>query len=243
MSELMDYNTTRTHLKLPEYGRNVQKMVDFLKSITDKEERSKQAEVVVKTMLQIMSGYRDNDEFREKVWHHLYLMADYDIDIDCPYEITRENSKAVVLEKLEYNQKGKILTSYGRIIKEFIEEAIRYDGTDEEKFPVVLAIANQMKKIYVLWHKDYVADKVIIEDIKRLSGGKLHLPEGTELVNAKDFVPRNTPTNTRPSAKGKRTTGGRSSSGRSSGGRPSPRQHQSNRNTNNSGGSSRMKFS
>ncbi len=163
-------------------------------------------------------------------------------------ELIYNNDLAIVLEKLEYNQKGKVLTSYGRIIKEFIEEAIRYDGTDEEKFPVVLAIANQMKKIYVLWHKDYVADKVIIEDIKRLSGGKLHLPEGTELVNAKDFVPRNTPTNTRPPAKGKRTTGGRSgggrpSGGRSSGGRPAPRQHQSNRNTNNSGGSSRMKFS
>ena len=237
MSELMDYNTQRTHLTLPEYGRNVQKMVDFLKSITDREERSKQAEVVVKTMLQIMSGYRDNDEFREKVWHHLYLMADYDIDIDCPYEITRENSKAIVLEKLEYNQKGKALTSYGRIIKEFIDEAIRYDGTDEEKFPVVLAIANQMKKIYVLWHKDYVADKVIIDDIKRLSGGQLSLPEGTELVNAKDFVPRNTPTNTKNPPKKtfrkKRTTGGR----------PSPRQYPSNRDNNSGGGSGRMRFS
>jgi hypothetical protein len=181
-----------------------------------------------------MSGYRDNDEFREKVWHHLYLMADYDIDIDCPYEITRENSKAVVLEKLEYNQKGKALTSYGRIIKELIDEAIRYDGTDEEKFPVVLSIANQMKKIYVLWHKDYVADKVIIDDIKRLSGGKLSLPEGTELVNAKDFVPRNTPTNqknTPKKSKRKRTTGGR----------PSPKQYSSNRDNNS--GSSRMKFS
>jgi len=235
MSELMDYNTQRTHLTLPEYGRNVQKMVDFLKSITDKEERTKQAEVVVKTMLQIMSGYRDNDEFREKVWHHLYLMADYDIDIDCPYEITRENSKAVVLDKLEYNQKGKALTSYGRIIKELIDEAIRYEGTDEEKQPVVLAIANQMKKIYVLWHKDYVADKVIIDDIKRLSGGKLSLVEDTQLVNAKDFVPRNTPTTKAPARKSfkrKRITGGK----------PSPRQYSSNRDNNN-GRNSRMKFS
>ena len=225
MSELMDYNTQRTHLTLPEYGRNVQKMVDFLKSITDKEERTKQAEIVVKTMLNMMSGYRDNEEFREKVWHHLYLMADYDLDVDCPFEITRENSEAAVLEKLEYNQKENALTSYGRIIKEFIDEAIRYDGTDEEKYPVVLSIANQMKKIYVLWHKDYVADTVIIDDIKRLSNGKLTLPEGTQLVNAKEFVPKNTgvKSSSKKTFKKKRTT----------------RQYSNN----NGGSNSRMKFS
>jgi hypothetical protein len=195
----MDYNTQRTLLTLPEYGRNVQKMVDFLKLIIDREDRTKQAEVVVKTMLQMMAGYRDNEEFREKVWHHLYIMADYDLDVDCPYKITRENSKSVVLEKLEYNQKNTAITSYGRIIKELINEAIRFEGTDEERYPVVLSIANQMKKIYVLWHKDFAADSVIIDDIKRLSGGKLSLPDGTQLVNAKELIPK--ATTTRPPAK------------------------------------------
>jgi len=198
----MDYNTQRTKLTLPEYGRNIQKMVDFLKTITDREERNKQTESVVKSMLQMMPDFKDNDEFREKVWRHLFIMADFDIDVDCPFEITRENSEAYALETLPYNQLNRTLTSYGRIIEELMNKAIDYEGPEEDRVPVIMSIANQMKKIYLLWHKDAVADSVIIDDVKRLSKGKLTLPEGTLLMNVRDLVPHNTAT-TRPPAKKK----------------------------------------
>jgi hypothetical protein len=185
----MDYNTQREKLTLPEYGRNIQKMVDFLKSITDKKLRSEQAEVVVNTMMQVLPEFKDNDENREKIWRHLYIMADFNLDIDCPYNITRENAENYIREKIPYNQLNRTLTSYGRLIQEMIDATIKDEESSiEEKLAVTKAIANQMKKIYVLWHKDLVSDTVILDDLKRLSNGKLSLPENTELVNIKDLI-------------------------------------------------------
>lgn len=182
----MDYNTSRKQIILPEYGRNVQKMVDFLVTIEDKEERTVQAKSVIKVMSQVLPAFRDNDEYQENLWSHLFLMADYKLDVDCPYDIEpQKETEEVKPLKIEYTQINRTLTAYGKLIEQLIDEAIMYDG--EDKYFAVLNIANQMKKIYLMWNREAVSDIVIIKDLIRLSNGKLVLPEDTRLEIVKDL--------------------------------------------------------
>jgi len=182
----MEYNTARKQLVLPEYGRNIQKMADYLLTIEDKQERTKQAKAVLKTMSQVTPNFKNTDEFWEKLWHHLFIMTDYQLDVDCPYNIpSKEEDKNEVRSKPSYNQVNRTLTNYGRLIEELIDLVVQYP--DEQKYYAVLAIANQMKKIYYTWNQEAVADIVIIKDLARLSKGKLILPEDTVLVDIKEL--------------------------------------------------------
>lgn len=182
----MDYNTSREKIILPEYGRNVKKMVDFLLTVTDRDERTEQAKSVVKVMSQVLPAYRDNDEYQENLWSHLFLMAEYKLDVDCPYEIEPEKETEEIKPlKLEYTQINRTLTTYGKLIEKLISETIMYEGDD--KFYAVLNIANQMKKIYLMYNRDAVSDIIIIKDLIRLSNGKLVLPDDTRLTIVKDL--------------------------------------------------------
>jgi len=182
----MDYNTSREPILLPEYGRNVKKMVDFLLTITDRDERSEQAKSVIKVMSQVLPAYRDNDEYQENLWSHLFLMADYKLDVDCPYDIEpQKETEEVKPIKPEYTQLNRTLTAYGKLIEQLISETIMYEGDD--KYYAVLNIANQMKKIYLMWNRDAVSDTIIIKDLIRLSNGKLVLPDDTRLTIVKDL--------------------------------------------------------
>ena len=182
----MDYNTSREPILLPEYGRNVKKMVDFLLTIEDRDERTEQAKSVVKVMSQVLPAYRDNDEYQENLWSHLFLMADYKLDVDCPYDIEpQKETEEVKPVKPEYNQLNRTLTAYGKLIEQLINETIMYEGDD--KYFAVLNIANQMKKIYLMWNREAVSDIIIIKDLIRLSNGKLVLPDDTRLMTVKDI--------------------------------------------------------
>ncbi len=182
----MDYNTSREPILLPEYGRNVKKMVDFLLTITDRDERTEQAKSVIKVMSQVLPAYRDNDEYQENLWSHLFLMADYKLDVDCPYEIEpQKKTDDVKPKKLEYTQLNRTLTAYGKLIEQLISETIMYEG--EDKYYAVLNIANQMKKIYLMWNREAISDIIIIKDLIRLSNGKLVLPDDTRLTTVKDL--------------------------------------------------------
>ncbi len=198
----MDYNTARKQLKLPEYGRNIQKMADYLLEIDNKEERTKQAYAVIKTMSQVLPNFKNTDEFLEKLWHHLFIMTDYLLDVDCPYNIPPKDSQEKEMRsKPAYNQVNRTITNYGRIIEELIELVSSYP--DENKYYAVLAIANQMKKIYYTWNQEAVADVVIIKDLIRLSRGKLVLPEDTVLVDIKE-IPSNPNSNAKKKKKKKK---------------------------------------
>jgi hypothetical protein len=182
----MDYNTSREPILLPEYGRNVKKMVDFLLTITDRDERTEQAKSVIKVMSQVLPAYKDNDEYQENLWSHLFLMADYKLDVDCPYDIEpQKKTEDIKPAKLEYTQLNRTLTTYGKLIEQLISETIMYEGDD--KYYAVLNIANQMKKIYLMWNREAVSDIIIIKDLIRLSNGKLVLPDDTRLMTVKDL--------------------------------------------------------
>ena len=183
-----DYNTQRKRMALPEYGRNVQKMVDYMKTLTDKEERTRAARTIIQIMGNLNPQIRESGDFRHKLWDHLAIIADFDLDIENPY-VMPERSKLVEKPKnVPYKQGDIRYLHYGRIIEMMIDAASKMDD-GEEKVYLTNLIVNQMKKSYVTWNRNQVSDEVIISDLNLLSGGKLKVTEGVRILEVKELVP------------------------------------------------------
>ncbi|MBN1387791.1 MAG: DUF4290 domain-containing protein [Bacteroidales bacterium] len=182
-----DYNTQRKRMALPEYGRNIQKMVDFIKTIKDRDERTRAARSIIEIMGNLNPNLRDSGDVKHKLWDHLAIIADFDLDIDSPYpppakEVLREKPRPVGYKKGEVKY-----LHYGRIIEMMIEEACNMkDG--EGKDYLVMLIANQMKKASATWNRGQVNDDVILNDLKELSGNRLVLAEGLKLLDVKELL-------------------------------------------------------
>ncbi len=184
-----DYNTQRKRMSLPEYGRNVQKMVDHIKTIEDREERNRAARTIIQIMGNLNPHLRDEGDFKHKLWDHLALIANFELDIDPPYpppEKTKLNEKP---NQIPYRQDDIRFLHYGRIIEMLIDAASEMKDGEEKEYLTTL-IVNQMKKAYVTWNRSQVADEVIISDMIMLSGGKLKMTEGVRILEIKDLLPQ-----------------------------------------------------
>ena len=180
MEERLEYNTEREKLKITEYGRNVLKMVEHLKEIPDKAKRSEQAIAVVKTMELLNPGVKAAEDWEHKLWDQLYIIAEFDLDIDAPYPCP-------VKEEFETRpvplpMKGtKIKAShYGRNIEGIID-LISKEPDGEMKTTLIRSLANYMRTQYLIWNKDSVADETIFADIEKMSDYRLKVPEGLSL--------------------------------------------------------------
>ena len=183
-----DYNTQRKRMALPEYGRNVQKMIDHIKTLDDRDERNRAAKTIIQIMGNLNPHLRDISDFKHKLWDHLALIADFELDIDSPYPIP-ERIKFVEKPKLvAYTQGNITFLHYGHIIELMIDAASKMEDGDEKEHLTSL-IVNQMKKSYITWNRSQVADEVIINDLKRLSGGKLKVTEGVKILEIKELMP------------------------------------------------------
>ena len=183
-----DYNTQRKKMTLPEYGRNVQKMVDHIKTIDDREERSRAAKTIIQVMGNLNTHLRDVGDFKHKLWDHLAIIADFELDIDSPYpfpEIQKFNAKP---NEIPYMQGEIRFLHYGRIIELMINAAIDFEDGEEKEYLTTL-IVNQMKKSYITWNRSQVADEVIINDLKLLSRGKLEVTDGVKILETKELMP------------------------------------------------------
>jgi hypothetical protein len=183
-----DYNTQRKRMALPEYGRNVQKMVDHIKTIEDRDERNRAAKTIIQIMGNLNTNIRDIGDFKHKLWDHLSLIANFELDIDSPYPVP-EPSKFVEKPKQVPYRQGEIrYLHYGRIIELMIAAASEMkDGEEKEYFTTL--IVNQMKKSYITWNRGQVADEVIIGDMKLLSRGKLKMTDGVKILEVKELIP------------------------------------------------------
>jgi hypothetical protein len=170
--EEMEYNTARPKLIIPEYGRHVQSMVDFAISIEDREERNKVARSIIDVIGNLNPHLRDVTDFQHKLWDHLFIMSDFKLDVDSPYPIPSRESLYVKPEPLPYPQSSIKYRYYGKTIFNMIEYCSAMEEGDLKE-GLVRAIANQMKKSYLTWNKDTVADSVILKHLEELSNGKL----------------------------------------------------------------------
>ncbi len=184
-----DYNTQRKRMALPEYGRNVQKMVDHIKTIEDRNERNRAARTIIQIMGNLNPHLRDEGDFKHKLWDHLALIANFDLDIDSPYPAPEPTKFVEKPRQVPYQQGNIKFLHYGRIIELMIEAAMKLEEGDEKEYMTTL-IVNQMKKSYVTWNRSQVADEVIISDLNYLSGGKLKITEGVKILEVKELLPQ-----------------------------------------------------
>ncbi|HXH17841.1 MAG TPA: DUF4290 domain-containing protein [Chitinophagales bacterium] len=175
-----DYNTQRTHLVIREYGRHVQSMVEYAVSVKDRENRNKLAQAIIELMGQMNPGLRNVDEFRHKLWDHIYIISGGKLDVDYPYpkpnlEVIQRKPKHIGYPKQDIRFKH-----YGKNVERLIEKAISMEDEDKKR-GFTECIGNYMKLVHRNWNKENANDETIKADIEILSGGKLHLEEGSNL--------------------------------------------------------------
>jgi Domain of unknown function (DUF4290) len=170
--ENMEYNTTRNHLIMKEYGRHIQKMVEYLLSIQDKEERQRNAYAVIELMGFLNPHLKNVEDFRHKLWDHLFLISDFTLDVDSPYPIpTRETLKARP-ETLPYPKHKPRFNHLGKNIEVVIDKALKEENP-EKKQGFANAIAYYMKLTYSNWHKELVHDDNIQSELSSITNGEL----------------------------------------------------------------------
>lgn len=176
----MDYNTQREKLTLPEYGRYVQEMVKKVKTIENKEERTRQVKAVVNVMSMLNPQLKDMNDYYHKLWDHVHIIAGYDLDIDAPFAPPVRETFGTKPHTIDTQHEQVKVMHYGRNIQNMVM-AIAAKPQNEERDAMTLALAHYMRKQYLIWNKDTVADQTIFNDIYTLSDGQLSVPEGTKL--------------------------------------------------------------
>ena len=187
----MEYNTSRKKLVLPEYGRNIQKMVELTKAEPDKEKRNKMAQAIIAIMGNMNPHLRDIADFKHKLWDHLAIISEFNLDIDSPYDLPIIETLQEKPESVPYNNKDAKFKHYGQTIEKMVKVATDMEDGELKEILIQL-IANHMKKSYLTWNKEAVADELIFKDLKVLSGGKIDLNiEETTLTETKDILAKN----------------------------------------------------
>lgn len=174
MTDNLEYNTEREHLIIPEYGRHLQKMINYAKAIESREERNKVAKSIIAVMGNLQPHLRDVPDFQHKLWDQLFIIADFDLDVDSPYPIPDREELFRRPERLPYPQNHPKYRFYGNNIKTMIDVAITWEEGDL-KDALVYTIANHMKKCFLNWNKDTVEDDVILAHLAELSNNQLTL--------------------------------------------------------------------
>jgi hypothetical protein len=174
--ESLKYNSDRTDLIIPEYGRHIHLMVDQIIDIKDKDERNQKAKAIIDVMGNLNPHLRDIPDFQHKLWDQLFIMSDFELDVDSPFEKPEAELLSKKPKPLNYPNNPPKYRFYGSNLKKMIDAAITWEE-GEMKDALVFNIANHMKKCFLNWNKDTVDDKVIFEHLKELSEEKLSVKE------------------------------------------------------------------
>ena len=177
--ENLEYNTVREDLIIPEYGRHIQKMINYASTRETKEERNKLANAIISVMGNLQPHLRDVADFQHKLWDQLFIMSDFKLDADSPFEKPSKEILNAKPEPLNYPQNFPKYRFYGNNIKIMIDEAVKWDS-GEMKDALVLTIANHMKKCFLNWNKDSVKDQVIFDHLYELSETNIDIRDSKE---------------------------------------------------------------
>ena len=182
----MEYNTTRNYLVIREYGRHIQKMVEYIQTIEDPEKRQRNAQVVIELMGVLNPHLKNVEDFRHKLWDHLFLISDFKLDVQSPYPIpTREKLKGKP-DPLPYTKRYPKYSHLGKNLELIINKALS-EKDEAKRQGFANAIAYYMKLAYSNWHKDMVHDDAIQQELTNLTQGQL---EFTNTPFVKAFRPQ-----------------------------------------------------
>ncbi|PQJ16943.1 DUF4290 domain-containing protein [Nonlabens tegetincola] len=195
MISSLEYNTERNKLNIPEYGRHIQKLVEHCKSLPSKEERNKMAHAIIGVMGNLNPHLRDVPDFQHKLWDQLFIIADFNLDVESPYPIPDKEELEARPERMSYPQKRPKYRFYGNNIQNMIDVAVSWEK-GEKREALTFIIANHMKKSFLNWNKDSVDDSVIFGHLYEMSDGAINLAAKDEdLLESKSLIYRNTNSN------------------------------------------------
>ena len=184
-----DYNTNREKLVLPEYGRNIQKLVKYLMAIESREERNRYAQSLIQVMGNLNPHLRDINDFKHKLWDHLAIISDFKLDFDSPYPSPTPESIMEKPRKVPYGTTDPRYKHYGKNVELMIEKVCSMEeGADKQE--LIMMIANMMKKFYLAWNKESVNDDLIFKDLAFLSKNRIVLGPEVKLEDSRDILYR-----------------------------------------------------
>lgn len=184
----MEYNTTRDKMMISEYGRNIQKMVQYITELEDSEKRNRMAKTLVNIMAAMHPDTRDQADLKHKFWDHLYVMSDFKIDVESPFPVPPRPQDAPPPQRIPYSKQEEIkLRPYGKYMQRIIEKACEMEE-GPEKEALVMDIANTLKKLYLNWNRDSVNDELITQHLALLSNDKLKLKEDDKLHSTSELL-------------------------------------------------------
>lgn len=172
----LEYNTQRPKMIIPEYGRNVQNMINHCLTIEDREERNNCAKAIIKIMGQINPQLRDSEDYTHKLWAHLFIMSDFKLDVDSPYPKPSPEMFTVKPDRVEYPHNNIKYGHYGKILEDMVKATVEYPEGEAKEY-LIKRLGNLFKTSYLLWNRDTVSDSVIVNHIKELSNGKITIKE------------------------------------------------------------------
>jgi uncharacterized membrane protein YgcG len=170
--ENMEYNTARNYLSMREYGRHIQKMVEYVLSIEDHDKRNLQAKAVIELMGFLNPHLRNVEDFRHMLWDHLFFISDFKLDVDSPYPIPQKETYKGKPDPLPYPRRYPKYSHLGKNLEVVIDKALKEEDP-EKKVGFANSIAYYMKLAYSNWHKELVHDDAIRTELNSITGGEL----------------------------------------------------------------------
>ena len=180
--DTLQYNTKRKQLVIPEYGRHIHIMIEQAKLETNPEERNKKAKAIIGVMGNLNPHLRDVADFQHKLWDQLYIMSDFKLDADSPYEKPSKEELQEKPERLPYPKSANKYRFYGNNIQIMIDTVLTWEN-GEMKDALIYTIANHMKKCFLNWNKDTVKDDVIFSHLYELSDCKIDIRNSEEILS------------------------------------------------------------
>jgi hypothetical protein len=220
---ILEYNSIREKLILPEYGRNIQKLVQHAKAIEDPEKRQWYVETLIELMNQMLPGTKTSTEIADKLWNHLFYIADYELDVKVPENVVIHKKGEVFMipsEDVEYPQKKIPYRHYGWNVHTMVQKALAMEpGPKRDEFAKI--IGSYMKLAYRTWGKEqFVNDELIKEDLRKMSHGQIDVSDEASIDSYKNVSssPANSQRRKQHKGSGGQQHGRRFQSNRPSGG-------------------------
>ncbi|MDA0729136.1 MAG: DUF4290 domain-containing protein [Bacteroidetes bacterium] len=185
--DALTYNSMRSDLIIPEYGRSIHRMIEHCLSMADRDQRTQCAKAIVSVMGSVVPAEGEGDQGLQKLWNQLHIMANYELDVDGPFPKPEPDDKASKPAAMDYPNAASRAGHFGKTTLDLIEVGKAMEE-GEEKAVFVVKLANLMKRHFLTWNQNTVEDSVIFEELKKRSGGALVVPEGTVLEGTADIL-------------------------------------------------------
>ncbi|MCL2247284.1 MAG: DUF4290 domain-containing protein [Lentimicrobiaceae bacterium] len=196
---MLEYNTSRNQLVIKEYGRNVQKMIEYAISIKDRKKRTETAKAIIRVMAEIHPDTKENNnqtelhnqsmDYWRKLWDHLIIISNYKLEVDAPFPKPAPEEKEIKRTPHKYGKTRITFRTYGRNMEAIIKKVAQYPMPQREAMGKILA--NHLKKLYLLYNRNTVNDDLIVNQLRELSDGKIVLPEDFQLFSSKEILKNN----------------------------------------------------